>query len=56
MLEFISFTPTYGLAAMVEHRPQSLSEFAELSGVGERKLAAYGEAFLTVIRAHAPNC
>jgi ATP-dependent DNA helicase RecQ len=44
------------LAAMVEHRPQSLSEFAELSGVGERKLAAYGEAFLTVIRAHAPNC
>jgi ATP-dependent DNA helicase RecQ len=40
------------LAAMVEHRPQSLSEFGELSGVGERKLAAYGESFLSVIRAH----
>lgn len=41
------------LAEMVEQRPQTLSQFAHLSGVGERKLAAYGEDFLEVIRAHA---
>ena len=41
------------LAAMAERRPRTLSEFAELSGVGERKLAAYGEDFLEVIRVHA---
>lgn len=40
------------LAEMVEQRPQTLSQFAQLSGVGERKLAAYGEDFLEVIRAH----
>ena len=40
------------LAEMVERRPQTLSQFAQLSGVGERKLAAYGEDFLEVIRAH----
>ncbi len=40
------------LAAMVERRPRTLSEFAELSGVGERKLAAYGDDFLEVILAH----
>ncbi len=38
------------LAAMVEVRPQSLAEFARLSGVGEHKLERYGEAFLAVIR------
>jgi ATP-dependent DNA helicase RecQ len=41
------------LAAMAERRPQSLSEFAEISGVGERKLAAYGAEFLEVILTHA---
>ena len=41
------------LAEMVEQRPHTLSQFAHLSGVGERKLAAYGEDFLEVIRAHA---
>jgi ATP-dependent DNA helicase RecQ len=41
------------LAAMAERRPQSLSEFSEISGVGERKLAAYGAEFLEVILTHA---
>ncbi len=41
------------LAAMAERRPRTLSEFAEISGVGERKLAAYGEDFLEVILTHA---
>ena len=40
------------LAAMAERRPRTLSEFAEISGVGERKLVAYGEDFLEVILAH----
>jgi ATP-dependent DNA helicase RecQ len=38
------------LAAMVAERPQSLAEFARLSGVGEAKLVRYGEVFLAVIR------
>ena len=37
------------LAEMVALRPQSLTEFANISGVGERKLAAYGEDFVGVI-------
>ncbi len=41
------------LAAMAAMRPQSLAEFAELPGVGERKLETYGAAFLEVIRAAA---
>ncbi len=40
------------LAAMVERRPRSLEELAHISGVGERKLAAYGTEFLGVILAH----
>jgi ATP-dependent DNA helicase RecQ len=40
------------LTAMAERRPRTLGEFAEISGVGERKLAAYGEEFIAVIRAH----
>ena len=39
------------LAQMVELRPQTLEELAHISGVGERKLEAYGEEFLAVIRA-----
>lgn len=38
---------------MIESRPDSLAAMAELSGVGERKLEAYGRSFLDVIRAHA---
>ena len=41
------------LAEMVALRPQSLGEFAQISGVGERKLAAYGAEFVAVIRAQA---
>ncbi len=41
------------LAEMVARRPRTLSEFAELPGVGERKLAAYGRDFLDVILAYA---
>ncbi|MGB9670375.1 MAG: DNA helicase RecQ [Halothiobacillaceae bacterium] len=40
------------LMAMMEARPHSLSTLAELPGVGQRKLDAYGEAFLAVIQRH----
>ncbi|GAB4510554.1 MAG: DNA helicase RecQ [Sulfuricaulis sp.] len=43
------------LTQMIERRPRSLSEFGEISGVGERKLAAYGQDFLEIILAHAPQ-
>ncbi len=39
------------LAEMVERRPASIQQMAEISGVGERKLSAYGEAFLDTIAA-----
>ncbi|MFK8050777.1 MAG: RQC domain-containing protein, partial [Halioglobus sp.] len=32
--------------------PQSLSQFSDISGVGERKLEKYGPAFLSVINEH----
>ena len=38
------------LREMAATRPQSLSELSEIGGVGARKLEAYGDAFLTVIR------
>ncbi len=37
------------LQEMLSRRPQSLSEFGTISGVGERKLEKYGEAFLSVL-------
>ena len=40
------------LQAMISQRPQSLGEFGKISGVGERKLEKYGEAFLGVLMAH----
>jgi len=40
------------LAEMVEHRPRTLEQFARISGVGQRKLDAYGEDFLEVIQAN----
>jgi len=43
------------LMEMVAQRPQSLTELAEISGVGERKLEAYGEAFLEVLQAHSDD-
>ena len=37
---------------MAARRPRSAAELAGISGVGEAKLARYGEAFLEVIRGH----
>ena len=41
------------LAEMAARRPQSLAEFADIPGVGEKKLQRYGQAFLEVIARHA---
>lgn len=38
------------LMAMMEHKPMTLDELAQLSGVGQHKLDLYGEKFLAVIR------
>ncbi|QLE55954.1 DNA helicase RecQ [Nostoc sp. TCL26-01] len=40
------------LKLMVQVQPQTLPEFAKLSGVGSHKLAQYGEKFLAEIRAY----
>jgi ATP-dependent DNA helicase RecQ len=40
------------LREMATARPASLAALGEVGGVGARKLAAYGEAFLAVIRQH----
>jgi ATP-dependent DNA helicase RecQ len=37
------------LMEMLEKKPVSLAQFTQLSGVGQHKLEAYGEAFLQVI-------
>jgi ATP-dependent DNA helicase RecQ len=41
------------LREMSVRRPQSSAEFAQLHGVGEAKLARYGEQFIAAIREHA---
>ncbi len=41
------------LAEMATRCPRSLAEFADIPGVGEKKLERYGEAFLEVIARHA---
>ncbi|KHD08635.1 ATP-dependent DNA helicase RecQ [Candidatus Thiomargarita nelsonii] len=41
------------LEDMVLQRPQTLTEFAQLSGVGTRKLERYGKIFIEVVDAHA---
>jgi len=38
------------LREMAEQRPSSIHELATISGVGQRKLDAYGDAFLAAIR------
>jgi len=38
------------LRQMAEKQPHTLREFSQISGVGSRKLAQYGEAFVTEIR------
>ncbi|MFC3173041.1 DNA helicase RecQ [Novosphingobium bradum] len=40
------------LREMASSRPASTAQLSELSGVGTRKLEAYGDAFLAVIRQH----
>ncbi|MEW6166900.1 MAG: DNA helicase RecQ [Pseudomonadota bacterium] len=40
------------LRAMASLRPQTLSAFARVPGVGDYKLAQYGETFVALIRAH----
>jgi ATP-dependent DNA helicase RecQ len=40
------------LREMAANRPSSLGELGGIGGVGARKLEAYGDAFLEVIRAH----
>ncbi|WP_395392126.1 DNA helicase RecQ [Novosphingobium sp. BL-8A] len=40
------------LREMANARPASLAEMGEIGGVGARKLEAYGEEFLAVIRQH----
>jgi len=38
------------LIAMAEQRPRTVDEFLAIPGVGPRKLAAYGDAFLALLR------
>jgi ATP-dependent DNA helicase RecQ len=38
------------LMAMMEHKPTTLEQMGQLSGVGQHKLDLYGEKFLTIIR------
>ncbi len=40
------------LMEMVELRPQTLTAFSQISGVGQHKLDLYGEDFVAVIRDH----
>jgi ATP-dependent DNA helicase RecQ len=40
------------LQEMAGCRPRNRAELAEISGVGERKLEAYGEAFLQLLQRH----
>lgn len=42
--------PDAALRQMAQQRPQTLTAFAEISGVGSRKLQQYGEAFTQLIR------
>jgi len=42
------------LVAMIESMPATLADMSMISGVGETKLAKYGQQFLDVVNAHAP--
>jgi ATP-dependent DNA helicase RecQ len=43
------------LREMVERRPQTLGEFAGIRGVGEGKLARYGQQFIAALSETPPN-
>ena len=45
--------PDATLREMLTHRPQTLEALGRLSGIGERKLARYGEAFLELLHGFA---
>jgi ATP-dependent DNA helicase RecQ len=40
------------LLAMLREKPRTLDALGAISGVGERKLARYGEAFLGTLASH----
>jgi len=40
------------LMELVERRPQSLEQLADIAGLGERKIAAYGQAVLDLLAQH----
>ena len=40
------------LREMAQARPENLDAMGHISGVGARKLEAYGQAFLNVIKNH----
>jgi len=40
------------LMEMLERQPQNSEQFSKITGVGEKKLASYSEAFLAVIKEH----
>ena len=44
--------PDSSLRQMAEKQPQTLAEFSQISGVGQRKLDAYGAQFIKVIQDH----
>jgi ATP-dependent DNA helicase RecQ len=43
------------LREMAERRPLTLNQFAELPGVGQAKLARYGDQFIAVVREHCAD-
>jgi ATP-dependent DNA helicase RecQ len=43
------------LREIAEQRPQNLAELARINGVGETKLARYGEAMLAALRQLEPT-
>ena len=45
--------PDATLRELATRRPGSLQELSTVGGVGEKKLEAFGEALLDVLRAHA---
>jgi len=43
------------LAAICEHRPDSIKELATIPGIGERKLELYADDLIRITREHAPE-
>ena len=43
------------LSNLATERPTNKSEFLSVKGVGERKYALYGQAFIKVIKEHVEN-